>query len=150
MTAVSDALLDGKRIRAAERRARAIGEITGALARSMKRRGLVTGRPAMTGFRSHIATGLDRRSWLEWKCRRPKRNVGQRRSDRLDGSSGLSGGRTPGEQRRRHFRELRLYTQGLLPRDLLQQFVFTTAAAALPIRFAKSVTMLLDWARYAS
>jgi hypothetical protein len=69
MTAVSDALLDGKRIRAAERRARAIGEITGALARSMKRRGLVTGRPATTGFRSHIATGLDRRSWLEWKQR---------------------------------------------------------------------------------
>jgi hypothetical protein len=89
----------------------------------------------------HVATRTDWRSWLVRHCLAPKRNVGERHSDRLNGSGGLSGSHTPGEQRRRHFGQLRFYTQGLLPRDLLQQFVFTTAAAALPIRFAKSVTM---------
>lgn len=94
----------------------------------------------MTGP-SHIATRSDRRSWPVRKCLAPKRNVGERRSDRLDSSSGLSGGRTPGKQRRRHFSELRFYTQGLLPRDLLQQFISTTGGAALAFRFANSGTM---------
>lgn len=111
-----------------------IGEISTALALSEPAR-LVVGPPAMTGFRLHIAAGPDRRPWLVRKCLAPKRNVGERRSDRLDGSSGLSGGRTPGEQRRRHFGELRFYTQGLLPRDLLQQLVSTTTADALALNF---------------
>lgn len=89
----------------------------------------------------HIATRTDRRFRLVRKCLAPKRNVGERRSDRLDSSSGLSGGRTPGEQRCRHLGELRFYTQGLLPRDLLQQFASTTGGAALAFRFANSGTM---------
>lgn len=90
----------------------------------------------------HIATRTDRRFRLVRKCLAPKRNVGERRSDRLDGTSGLSGRHMPGEQRRRHFGELRFQIQqGLLPRDLLQQFVSTTGGAALAFKFANSGTM---------
>lgn len=92
----------------------------------------------------HVATRSDWRSRLVRKRLVPKRNVGERRSDRLDSSSGLSGGRTTGEQRRRHFGELRFYTQGLLPRDLLQHFVSTIGGAALAFRFANSGTLAGD------
>lgn len=93
------------------------------------------------GLILHIATRTDRRFRLVRKRLAAKRNVGERRSDRLDSCSGLSGGHTPGEQRRRHLGELRFYTQEPLPRDLLQQFISTTGGAALAFRFANSGTM---------
>ncbi|WP_292066639.1 hypothetical protein [Mesorhizobium sp.] len=85
----------------------------------------------------HIAAARLRRSWLERRCLAPKWNIGERRSNRLDIGGGLIGDRTSGEQRRRHFGELRLYVQGLLPRDLLQQFVSNTSADGVTFNFAK-------------
>lgn len=98
-------------------------------------------RPFAVWLILHIATRTDRRFRLERKRLEPERNVGERRSDRLDGTSGLSGGHTPSEQHHRHLGELPFYTQGLLPRDLLQQFISTTGGAALAFRFANSGTM---------
>ena len=98
-------------------------------------------RPFAVWLILHIATRTDRRFRLERKRLAPERKVGERRSDRVNGTSALSGGHTPGEQHRRHLGELRFYTQGLLPRDLLQQSISTTDGAALAFRFANSGTM---------
>lgn len=80
--------------------------------------------------RLHVAAGTDRRLRLERGYLTSERNVSERRPDWLGSDGGLSHGRAPCQQRRRHFGQLRLDVQGLLPRDLLQQLAPTTTVEA--------------------
>lgn len=85
--------------------------------------------------RLHVAAGTDRRLRFVRSCLASERNVSERRPDWLGSDGGLSQDRAPSQQRRRHFGQLRLDVQGLLPRDLLQQLAPTTIVEARALNF---------------